>query len=239
MVQALAEATGLDGPTIAQRLMGYTQAGKSVARAGFRARSSRRATPPPRPTTGGPIRSSSPINSMRRWRNWPGKLGPTEGWIAEWKFDGIRAQLLTRGPKWTLWSRGEELISDAFPEFAEIAAALPDGVAVDGEIVVARGDGDIEGIAPFADLQQRLNRKTLTEKHKADLPVVLVAYDLLQEGGVDISALPQIERRARLDEPRSRGGRGAAAAEPARRGGGLAGAVRPAGGGPRASAPRG
>ena len=198
VVQALAEATGLDGPTVAQRLIGYTQAGRSATAADFDALVA--------PADGSVGNSdgrpypfflahalNTPVEEL------PEKLGATSEWIAEWKFDGIRAQLLTRGGEWRLWSRGEELISDAFPDMAAVAAALPDRTALDGEIVVARGEVDIEGIAPFAHLQQRLNRKTLTDKHMADLPVAFIAYDLLEEDGVDLRARPQAERRERLE----------------------------------------
>jgi len=98
-----------------------------------------------------------------------------------------------------LWSRGEELISESFPDVAAIAAALPDGVALDGEIVVARAGVEVEGIEPFALLQQRLNRKVLTDRHMAELPVAFIAYDLMEEDGADLRALPQIERRTRLE----------------------------------------
>ena len=196
VVAALSAATGLDGPTMAQRLMGYTQAGRAVGAQDFGALI---APPHEAPAADGrpyPFflahALNLPLDAL------PEKLGDPSGWIAEWKFDGIRAQLLKRGDAWRLWSRGEELISESFPDLAPLAAALPDGVALDGEIVVARGQGDVEGVAPFAELQQRLNRKVLTEKHKAALPIAFIAYDLLEESGADLRALPQQDRRARL-----------------------------------------
>ncbi len=195
VVMALAEATGLDGPTIAQRLMGYTQAGRAVAAQDFAEliAPGESATADGRPYPFFLAHAMNlPLEAL------PEKLGGPEHWIAEWKFDGIRAQLLKRGGDWRLWSRGEELISETFPDLGAVAAALPDGVALDGEIVVAKGQGHIEGIASFAMLQQRLNRKVLTEKHKAELPVAFIAYDLIEQGGVDLRALPQHERRARL-----------------------------------------
>jgi DNA ligase-1 len=196
VVLALAEATGLDGPTIAQRLMGYTQAGRSVGAQDFAAlvasgQGDAAADGRPYPFFLAHA-LNLPLDAL------PEKLGDPQDWIAEWKFDGIRAQLLKRGSEWRLWSRGEELISETFPDLGAVAAALPDGVALDGEIVVAKGAGDVEGIAPFAMLQQRLNRKVLTEKHKAELPVAFIAYDLIEEYGFDLRALPLQERRARL-----------------------------------------
>jgi DNA ligase-1 len=195
VVLALAEATGLDGPTVAQRLMGYTQAGRAVGRQDFAAlvAPAQTATADGRPY---PFFLAHALNlAVEALAE---KLGPPQNWIAEWKFDGIRAQLLKRGAEWRLWSRGEELISESFPDLDGVAAALPDGVALDGEIVVAKGQGDVEGIAPFAMLQQRLNRKVLTPKHRAELPVAFIAYDLIEQDGADLRALPQHERRARL-----------------------------------------
>jgi DNA ligase 1 len=198
VVQALAEATGLDGPLVAQRLMGYTGAGRAVGAADFEALVSSADTAPSaddgRPY---PFFLAHALNLP--FELLPEKMGPPEGWIAEWKFDGIRAQFIKRGEGWRLWSRGEELISDSFPDLAVLTTVLPDRVALDGEIVVAKGAEDIEGIEAFALLQQRLNRKTLTAKHIAELPVAFIAYDLLEEDGVDLRALPQHERRARLE----------------------------------------
>jgi len=208
VVQALAEATGLDGPLIAQRLMGYTGADRAVGASDFAALvSTTDAAPAADDGRPYPFFLAHALNLP--FELLPEKMGPPEGWIAEWKFDGIRAQFLKRGAGWRLWSRGEELISDSFPDLAVLTTVLPDRVALDGEIVVAKGAEDVEGIEAFALLQQRLNRKTLTAKHIAELPVAFIAYDLLEEDGVDLRALPQHERRARLErivaDARSRG----------------------------------
>jgi DNA ligase-1 len=195
VVQALAEATGLDRVTMAQRLMGYTQAGRTVGGEDFAALVAAAEAAPDdlRPY---PFflahQLTLTLDEMSE------KLGPPQDWIAEWKFDGIRGQLIKRGGDWRLWSRGEELISETFPDMGAVAAALPDGCTLDGEIVVARAGGDVEGIEAFAKLQQRLNRKVLTNKHLDELPVAFVAYDLLAENGEDIRARPQHERRERL-----------------------------------------
>ena len=106
----------------------------------------------------------------------------------------MRAQLLRRdGVNW-LWSRGEELITERFPELAQLA--LPEGTVLDGEILVWQ-PGDVP--APFADLQQRMGRKSVSPKLLAELPAVLVAYDMLEMDGVDVRQLPQLERRALLE----------------------------------------
>ncbi|EOA02503.1 ATP-dependent DNA ligase [Herbaspirillum frisingense GSF30] len=130
----------------------------------------------------------------------PRQLGPIDQWQIEWKYDGIRAQLVRRhGSNW-LWSRGEELITERFPELA--ALDLPDGTVIDGEIVIRLPDSgqQAERVAPFADLQKRIGRKNLTARMLGELPAGLIAYDLLEQDGHDLRGLPQQERRARLEQ---------------------------------------
>jgi DNA ligase 1 len=107
------------------------------------------------------------------------------------------------GQVW-LWSRGEELVTDRFPELATMGEALPDGTVMDGEIVVWRKDveviGDAGKVQSFSDLQKRIGRKTIGAKLLRDVPVVLLAYDLLEFEGRDLRARPQAERRVLLDE---------------------------------------
>jgi DNA ligase-1 len=131
------------------------------------------------------------------------QLGPASDWLVEWKYDGIRAQAVKRDGRVWLWSRGEELVSEAFPDATAPLSALPDGTVLDGELLVWH-EGAAQP-APFAQLQKRLNRKVLGKKLLAEAPVRFVAYDLLEDAGVDIRALPQNERRARL-EARLQGG---------------------------------
>ncbi|HEV2082630.1 MAG TPA: cisplatin damage response ATP-dependent DNA ligase [Brevundimonas sp.] len=114
-----------------------------------------------------------------------------EAWIAEWKWDGIRVQAVREAGVARLWSRTGDEISRAFPD---LMAALEFDGAVDGELVVLR-DGQV---APFGDLQQRLNRKTVDPKMVASHPAALIAYDLLAEAGEDLRPLPLVERRTRL-----------------------------------------
>lgn len=122
-------------------------------------------------------------------------LGDIAHWQAEWKWDGIRAQLLRRGAETLLWSRGEELLSDAFPELADAARLLPDGTVLDGEVLAWKGDAPL----PFAALQKRLGRKRVTPQVRAQTPVVLVVYDVLEVAGEDVRARPLVERREWLD----------------------------------------
>jgi DNA ligase-1 len=118
-------------------------------------------------------------------------LNPLD-WRAEWKWDGIRVQLVATTGGRRLFSRGADDISGAFPE---IVTAMDFHAVLDGELLVIR-DG---GVAPFADLQQRLNRKTVTPRIAAQFPVGVRLYDLLFDGTEDLRGLPFDQRRARLE----------------------------------------
>jgi len=123
-------------------------------------------------------------------------LGDLSQWQVEWKWDGIRAQLIGRDGRTFLWSRGEELVTDRFPEIVEAASALPDGTVLDGEIMPWKDGHPL----PFAQLQRRIGRKSLGPRILADVPVVLVVYDLLEAAGEDVRALPLASRMTRLRE---------------------------------------
>jgi DNA ligase-1 len=125
----------------------------------------------------------------------PESLGDVNSWQAEWKWDGIRAQIVRRGGKSYIWSRGEELITDQFPDLLTDAAAMADGTVVDGEIVVLR-EGQVQ---PFTTLQKRLNRRAPGKKVLADSPVYFTAFDVMEDAGVDIRPLPLRERRPILE----------------------------------------
>jgi DNA ligase 1 len=122
-------------------------------------------------------------------------LGDRRDWQVEWKWDGIRAQLIVREGHVFLWSRGEDAIAERFPEVAAAAGALPDGVVIDGELLAFRGGAPL----PFSALQQRIGRRLHVQRTARNVPVVFMAYDLLEHEGADIRARPLIERRARLD----------------------------------------
>ncbi|MGI4856325.1 MAG: ATP-dependent DNA ligase [Janthinobacterium lividum] len=127
----------------------------------------------------------------------PAILGERERWQAEWKWDGIRAQLVRRAGGTWLWSRGEELITDRFPDVVAFAASLPDGIVLDGEILA--WESGASAPLPFARLQTRIARKTLSRKILADSPARFMAYDLLEERGEDLRQQPQSVRRERLE----------------------------------------
>ena len=128
------------------------------------------------------------------------KLGGVGSWQVEWKFDGIRAQIVLRGSQVWIWSRGEELVTERFPEVVALCQQWPSDAALDGELLVAQieDDGTIRP-APFAQLQQRIARKSVSKKLLAEVPVRFVAYDLLELAGVDLREQAQALRRNRLE----------------------------------------
>ena len=118
-----------------------------------------------------------------------------DGWQIEWKWDGIRAQLVKRGGRIHVWSRGEELITNRFPEIVDAAQSLPDGTVLDGEIVAFREDRPL----PFSALQQRIGRQKQVARKARDIPVVFMAYDVIERDGVDIRAVALAVRRRWLE----------------------------------------
>lgn len=126
----------------------------------------------------------------------PESLGEVADWQIEWKWDGIRTQLIRRGGTTHLWSRGEEPILHQFPELEALGEKLPEGTVLDGEIV-ARHDGQV---LPFGELQRRLGRKKVGRKLLSEVPCSLVAFDLMELAGEDIRAWSLSERRTRLEE---------------------------------------
>ena len=126
----------------------------------------------------------------------PGDLGPHSEWQAEWKWDGIRGQVIRRKGETFIWSRGEELVNDKFPEVMAMAENLPDGTVLDGEIIAFREGKPL----PFALLQTRIGRKIISKKQLQEAPVCLLAYDLLEFEGLDIRLQPISQRREMLEK---------------------------------------
>ena len=123
-------------------------------------------------------------------------LGDPAEWQAEWKWDGIRGQMIKRNNQLFVWSRGEELMTEKFPEYNALAEHLPDGVVLDGEIIPGR-----DGVPlPFALLQTRIGRKNVTKKQLQEAPICFFAYDVLEWEGEDWRERPMAERRAKLEE---------------------------------------
>jgi DNA ligase-1 len=188
VTRALAAVSGVDAKIVAQRLIGYTGVDRRPDAVAFRALIASEyagATASAHPY---PFFLAHPLTIP------VASLGAASEWLVEWKWDGIRAQLVRRGGTTCVWSRGEELVTERFPELAAAGALVPDGTVIDGEIVVMK-DGNV---APFAALQTRIGRKLLSARILASAPVVLLAYDLLEDHGQDLRNIPQHERRSRL-----------------------------------------
>jgi DNA ligase-1 len=197
VTQALASVGALDPKRVAQRLMGYTHIGGQPTAADYAALIAPESSGELDRQTSGqpyPFFLAHPFNLPLE--QFDATLGPPAQWLVEWKWDGIRAQLVRRAGRVWLWSRGEELVTDRFPELAQMGETLPDGCVLDGEITVWRDDR----VQPFAELQKRIGRKTLGPKLLREIPVVLLAYDLLEWQGRDLRALPQAQRRVLLDD---------------------------------------
>lgn len=200
VTRALAAVANIDAKRIAHRLVGYTDLSA-------------------RPSAEHYQRLIAPINEYEDERlegqpypfflahplqlpttDFEAQIGPPSQWQVEWKWDGIRSQLVKRDGQLWVWSRGEELVTDRFPELASLAEALPDGTVIDGEIVVWKaGEDGIGQVQAFALLQQRIGRKTLTAKILENVPVAVLAYDLLEWQGVDWRDQPQSARRMQLE----------------------------------------
>ena len=123
-------------------------------------------------------------------------LGEPAEWQAEWKWDGIRGQIIKRNDELFVWSRGEELITDKFPEYGILKNLLPQGIAIDGEVLPFAGGQ----VLNFNVLQTRIGRKNVTKKNLQEAPAFFFAYDLLEWNGEDIRDWPLERRRAQLEE---------------------------------------
>ncbi len=183
--RALAELAGVEPAVMAHRLMGDWQPTPTGYRALFAPETAEDDTARPYPFC-----LAYPLEDKA-----PETLGAVQDWQIEWKWDGIRAQLIKRGSEVQLWSRGEELVSEQFPEVIEAARQWPEKAVLDGELLVWSGDQ----VAPFAQLQRRLGRKKVGPKLRKEAPVIFMAYDLLEEGGTDLRQASTEERRARLE----------------------------------------
>lgn len=195
LIRALAESAGLDAKLVATRLMGYSDSKNTPDAAQYLALVQAEGgveqggANPLRPGHPFPFFLAHPLTDA------PSSLGPVSDWIVEWKYDGIRAQIVKDEGRVWLWSRGEELITEQFPDLLEACAYLPDGCTLDGEILVWKQGAP----AGFQALQTRLNRKLVSKKLCAEFPVVFMAYDLLRLHHEALTQHTQSKRRVRLD----------------------------------------
>ncbi|CDF97015.1 MULTISPECIES: ATP-dependent DNA ligase [unclassified Pseudomonas] len=211
VTRALAGMAGLDSKRVAQRLVGYTDLSHRPTAEGYLKLIAAESEDEHAQRGGQPYpfflahALSAPVEQFDTL------LGPASDWQVEWKWDGIRSQVIKRDGHLWVWSRGEELVTERFPELHALASVLPDGTVIDGEIVVWKtsqpvteetfdADAPLQpAVQPFALLQQRIGRKTLSKKVLEDAPVVVMAYDLLEWQGEDWRSRPQAERREQLE----------------------------------------
>ena len=183
--QALAQASGVEIALIAQRMLGkWTPTAEFLQRL---------TSPDPQPGDAAspyPFFLASPLEADAE------TLGAIDDWLLEWKWDGIRLQLIRRGGDTALWSRGEERLDGRFPEIESALATLPHDAVLDGELLAWR-DGDTP--MPFTALQTRIQRRKPGPKTLADTPVRVLAYDLLELDGEDLRTRPLAERRGLLE----------------------------------------
>ncbi|MEC9373081.1 MAG: ATP-dependent DNA ligase [Planctomycetota bacterium] len=183
LVRALAEVSGIEPASIAHRLTGEFAPTPDAYRRLLDPEES--AADPAQPY---PFYLASPLEKPID------TLGDPSEWLAEWKWDGIRAQLIRRDSTTLVWTRGDELVTDAYPELRSLGEALPDGVVIDGEILAWENEAPL----PFSLLQRRIGRKQVQAMLFTDVPVVFMAYDLLEHNAADIRVEPIESRRAAL-----------------------------------------
>ncbi|MFL6468981.1 MAG: ATP-dependent DNA ligase [Pyrinomonadaceae bacterium] len=187
VIRALAQLSELPTDVIAMRLMGdWEPTGDFFARL----------IDPELETDETPIARPYPFHLAHQIDFAPNDLGDLSEWQAEWKWDGIRAQVIKRQDEVFIWSRGEDLMTERFPEIESAARELPNGTVIDGEILPWIGDQ----VLPFTELQKRIGRKNLSAKILNDVPVILLSYDLLEFDGKDIREFQFKERRQLLTE---------------------------------------
>ncbi|MDB5329101.1 MAG: ligase, ATP-dependent, partial [Phycisphaerales bacterium] len=186
LIRAIAQVAGVEPALIAHRLAGnWTPDDQTMARLLGGAEGG--TTDPGMPY---PFMLAHPLHEPLE------SIGPIADWLVEWKWDGIRAQIIRRAGRTTLWSRGDEVVTATFPEITQAATSLPDGTVLDGEIVA--WDDAAARPQPFTKLQRRLNRKSFEMTFWPENPVTFVAFDALEIEGADVRGRPLRERRELL-----------------------------------------
>lgn len=184
MVKALAKYSGLDEPAVAHKLMGnWSPETITLQELIFN-------------TDSADVSKPYPFYLAYALESDVQELGPPEEWYAERKWDGIRGQVIIRNKDLFVWSRGEELVTDKYPEYMILKNVLPEGSVIDGEIMPFKNGAPMA----FNHLQKRIGRKNISPKLMKDVPVAFIAYDILEYNGEDIRHLPMTERRVLLEK---------------------------------------
>ena len=180
VVRALERYSGIDAAVVSHRLMGEWPATLDTYR--------RILSPDTRDAD---ISRPYPFYLAYPVENNIAELGSLNRWQVEWKWDGIRGQVINRGRQVFIWSRGEELVTDKYPELQEAAAQMPDGTVIDGEILPWKEGRPL----PFSELQRRIGRKKVGKKLLKQVPIGFMAYDVLEFGGSDLRRQSLSQRR--------------------------------------------
>jgi len=198
VIKALADITGIEAPALTHRIMGSWMPETYTYEQLVQEQSASDDISRPYPFfLAYPIQEIS--EKQKSTDELKIDLGEEDQWQAEWKWDGIRSQLIKRGGEIFIWSRGEDLATDKFPELHPFLQALPDGTVIDGELLSFQKGQPM----PFNVLQTRIGRKDLSKKILEESPVAVIAYDCLEYKGEDIRHKTQTERRVILEELQS------------------------------------
>lgn len=199
VVKALADVTGIEAPALTHRIMGKWMPENYTFDQLVQEQTASDDISRPYPFfLAYPIQETS--ERQKSAADVEAALGDADQWQAEWKWDGIRAQMIKRGGEIFVWSRGEDLATEKFPELHPFLHALPDGTVLDGEILSFRDGKPL----PFNVLQTRIGRKNLSKKILTDSPVATIVYDCLEYEGEDIRSKTQAERRSLLESLQSK-----------------------------------
>ncbi|MEM6283081.1 MAG: ATP-dependent DNA ligase, partial [Chloroflexota bacterium] len=187
VTRALAKVSGLDAATIAHRLMGNWQPSAAFFKDLLSTDTNDADISRPYPfALAYPVDDDKPISDL---------VTSLDDWQIEWKWDGIRAQLIKRQGQVFLWSRGEDLVTHSYPEIEKMAQHLPDGTVLDGELLAWKADS----VMPFSQLQRRIGRKRAGKKLLAEVPVIFMAYDIMEHEHNDYREKPVETRRHTLE----------------------------------------
>ena len=185
VLRALAQVAQLEPAVVAHRFVGAWQPTAEFFQSALSAEG--HSSEAPRPY---PFYLAYPLEQSLE------SIGAPEAWLAEWKWDGIRGQIMHQGDEVLIWSRGEELVTAQFPELEDLARRLPEGAVLDGEILAWTNDAPLD----FSALQKRLGRKKPGATVMRDSPVIFMTYDLLQWQGEDWRERPLQERKNQLEQ---------------------------------------
>ena len=183
MTRALSLATGMPETVLAHRISGGWDPESTAFQDLVREQS-------PTEEAGRPY----PFQRIHPLEEGPNVLGETSGYLIDWKWEGIRCQLIRRSSNSFIWSEKGELITGAFPAIASALDNFPEGLVLDGEIVIMQD----AGVGPASGIEKRLGMKKPGPKALRELPAAFIAFDILEREGTDLRDRPLLERKQQL-----------------------------------------